>query len=41
MQVKILIRYYDDPWLTPYTNYEKRNFWLAKESGRSAARFVI
>jgi pentatricopeptide repeat domain-containing protein 3 len=33
-------RYHDDPWLIPYTNYEKRNFWLAKESGRNAARFI-
>jgi len=33
-------RYHDDPWLIPYTNYEKRNFWIAKESGRNAARFI-
>lgn len=33
-------RYHDDPWLVPYTNYEKRNFWLAKESGRNAARYI-
>jgi len=34
-------RYYDDPWLTPYTTYEKRNFWIAKESGRNAARYIL
>jgi len=33
-------RYHDDPWLVPYTQHEKRDFWLSKESGRKAARFI-
>eukprot|EP00088_Acartia_fossae_P055076 TRINITY_DN6395_c0_g1_i4.p1 TRINITY_DN6395_c0_g1~~TRINITY_DN6395_c0_g1_i4.p1 ORF type:complete len:673 (-),score=144.76 TRINITY_DN6395_c0_g1_i4:54-2072(-) len=35
-----LYRYHDDPWLIPYTQIDKREFWLAKESGRKAARFI-
>jgi len=34
-------RYHDDPWLIPYTQNNKRDYLLAKESGRDAARFIL
>jgi len=34
-------RFHDDPWLIPYTQNEKREFTIAKESGRNAARFIL
>jgi len=34
-------RYIDDPWLTPFTQNEKREFTIARESGREAARFIL
>lgn len=34
-------RYHDDPWLTPYKLTAKREYALAKESGRKAARFIM
>ncbi|XP_023319844.1 protein PTCD3 homolog, mitochondrial [Eurytemora carolleeae] len=34
-------RYHDDPWLVPYTQNEKREFALARESGKNAARFIL
>ena len=34
-------RYHDDPWLIPYKLTAKREYALAKESGRKAARFIM
>lgn len=34
-------KYHDDPWLIPYKNSMKRDYTLAKEAGRNAARFVL
>ena len=34
-------KFHDDPWLIPYKTIAKRDFILAKESGRKAARFIM
>jgi len=34
-------KFHDDPWLTPYKSLAKRDFSLAKEAGRKAARYVL
>jgi len=33
-------KFHDDPWLIPYKNYSKRDYALAKEAGRNAARYI-
>lgn len=34
-------KYHDDPFLIPASNYAKRSFALAQESGRKAARWIL
>ena len=34
-------RYHDDPWLIPYKLGNKRDYTLAKESGKNAAKFIM
>ena len=34
-------RYHDDPWLIPYKIGSKRDYSLAKESGRKSAHFIM
>ena len=34
-------KYHDDPFLIPYNSIQKREFVLAKDSGRKAARYVL
>ena len=33
-------KYMDDPYLIPISNFEKRSYALAKESGRKAAMWI-
>ena len=33
-------KYHDDPWLIPYKASTKRDYTLAKEAGRNAAKFI-
>lgn len=34
-------RYHDDPYLIPYNSIQKRDYMLAKEGGRKAARYIF
>ena len=34
-------KYHDDPFLIPYNSIQKRDFILAKDSGRKAAKYVL
>ena len=34
-------KYHDDPFLIPYNSNQKRDYILAKDSGRKAARYVL